>query len=297
MLRVADPYGMLSIAASCACWRHIARNYDTRLRALHHAPEHAVQLAEAGRTCRTSWPISPRSRCTPSRPSGNCIRNITTDHLAGGARPTSWSTPRPGARSSASGPRCIRNSPSCRASSRSRSPAPRHDRAAVRRARHRPAHAAAATRARSVSEVMVGGGLGRTPIDRQPDPRVPAGEDLLELPGGDPARLQPARPPRQHLQGAHQDPGRTRWAAKMFARQVEAEWQHIRARRAATCPRTRSRRIAAYFARRRCGAAALGQEFDACAAARRATARSARWVMRNTLSPTSCRATPSSPSR
>ncbi len=33
--------------------------------------------------CPTRWPILPMSGCTASRPSGNCIRNITTDQWAG----------------------------------------------------------------------------------------------------------------------------------------------------------------------------------------------------------------------
>jgi sulfite reductase (NADPH) hemoprotein beta-component len=55
--------------------------------------------------------------------SGNCIRNITTDALAGIA-PDEVVDPRPLPRSCASGARCTRSSPSCRASSRSPSPAP-----------------------------------------------------------------------------------------------------------------------------------------------------------------------------
>jgi hypothetical protein len=62
--------------------------------------------------------------------SGNCIRNITSDALAGIA-PTRSSTRAPTARSCASGARCTPSSPSCRASSRSPSPAPREDRAAI----------------------------------------------------------------------------------------------------------------------------------------------------------------------
>jgi sulfite reductase (NADPH) hemoprotein beta-component len=55
--------------------------------------------------------------------SGNCIRNITSDERAGIAV-DEIADPRPFARSCASGARCTRSSPSCRASSRSPSPAP-----------------------------------------------------------------------------------------------------------------------------------------------------------------------------
>ena len=42
---------------------------------------------------------------------------------------------------------------------------------------------------------------------RQDDPRRPARGRPAELPGGRPARLQSAGPARQQVQGAHQDPG------------------------------------------------------------------------------------------
>ena len=43
-------------------------------------------------------------------------------------------------------------------------------------------------------------------VRRQDHQAVPAQARPLELRRGDPARLQPVRTPRQHLQGAHQDP-------------------------------------------------------------------------------------------
>ena len=49
------------------------------------------------------------------------------------------------------------------------------------------------------------------PVHRQDHQAVRPRPRSAELCRGDPARLQPVRPPRQHLQGAHQDPGaRTR---------------------------------------------------------------------------------------
>ena len=67
MLRIAIPYGTLSSRQLRKLAAHRAQ-LRPRLRPFHHAPEPAVQLAEARRTCRTSWPSWPRSRCTPSRP-------------------------------------------------------------------------------------------------------------------------------------------------------------------------------------------------------------------------------------
>ena len=48
---------------------------------------------------------------------------------------------------------------------------------------------------------------GPHPDARQEDPRLPARGGSARLFGGDPARLQHARTPRQQVQGAHQDPG------------------------------------------------------------------------------------------
>ena len=57
-------------------------------------------------------------------------------------------------------------------------------------------------------EVQAGGGQGRTPRHRGGDEALPPGAASVALHRGDHARLQPARPARQHLQGAHQNPGR-----------------------------------------------------------------------------------------
>ena len=73
--------------------------------------------------------------------SGNCIRNITTDCFAGVAA-DEIVDPRPVLRDPAPVDHApSRSSRSCRASSRSRSPARREDRAAIALARHRPAAA------------------------------------------------------------------------------------------------------------------------------------------------------------
>ena len=106
MLRVAIPYGLLS-SRQLRKLAHIARKYDRGYGHFTHAPEHPVQLAASSRTCPTSWPSSPRCEMHAIQTSGNCIRNITTDHFAGVA-PDEIVDPRPsGARSCASGPRSI----------------------------------------------------------------------------------------------------------------------------------------------------------------------------------------------
>ena len=137
--------------------------------------------------------------------SGNCIRNVTADHFAGIApdeiddpRPyceiiRQWSTLHP---EFTYLPRkfkiAVTGSPADRAASEV------HDIGL---------HLKRDAQGEVGFEVLVGGGLGRTPmlgkVIREFLPR----EHLLVLPRGHPARLQPGRPPRQHPQGAHQDPG------------------------------------------------------------------------------------------
>ena len=188
---------------SCACWRSIARQYDRGYG--HFTTRQNIQL---------NW---PRLEDVPDilallatvdmhaiQTSGNCVRNTTSDPFAGVAadeivdpRPwceliRQWSTLHPefaflprkfkiavtGAtvdRTAALvhdiGAQAVRND-----ARRNRLPDPR---------RRRPGpHADARAR----------------------DPRVPAGAGAPQLFRRDPARLQPARPPRQQVQGADQDP-------------------------------------------------------------------------------------------
>jgi sulfite reductase (NADPH) hemoprotein beta-component len=93
--------------------------------------------------------------------SGNCIRNITSDARAGIAE-DEIADPAPLPRSCASGARCTRSSPSCRASSRSPSTAPRRPRR-HRLVRRRPAGCKDTTGELGF-KVLVGGGMGRTPV-------------------------------------------------------------------------------------------------------------------------------------
>ena len=71
-------------------------------------------------------------------------------------------------------------------------------------------HRAAAASQRRRRDRLRGDGRRRArphAVHRQDHQAVPAQARSAELCRGDPARLQPVRPARQHLQGAHQDPG------------------------------------------------------------------------------------------
>ena len=131
------------------------------LRPLHDPPQHAVQLAE-DRGLPDIPPIWPRSRCTPSRRPATHPQ-ITTDQFAGVAA-DEVIDPRPWPKSSASGAPSTRNSPFAAQVQ------DRHFRHAAgpRRhvvPRHRPA--SGRRRWRNGFRVIVGGGLGRTPIRGQ----------------------------------------------------------------------------------------------------------------------------------
>ena len=81
MLRVAVPYGELS-ARQLRVLARIARELRPRLRPLHDAPERAVQLDSARAQRRRDGPAG-RVDMHGIQTSGNCIRNITSDALAG----------------------------------------------------------------------------------------------------------------------------------------------------------------------------------------------------------------------
>ncbi len=177
----------------------------SQLRAFHHAPEPAVQLGRNWKTCPTCWPTSPRWRCMPSRPAATASA-MSPQIISLASRRTSWRIRGRTARSSASGPHCIREftylprkfkiavtgSPADRAASEV------HD--IGLHMRHGPdgeVGLRSAGRRRA----------GPHAHHRQDHPRVPAARTPAVVPGSHPARVQPGRPPRQHLQGAHQDPG------------------------------------------------------------------------------------------
>ena len=121
MLRVAVPYGELSSTQLRALAR-LSREFDRGF--AHFTTRQNVQfnwiaLARAADAMDALAAVDMHGIQT----SGNCIRNITTT-ASPASHPTRSSTRGPTARSCASGARCTRSSPSCRASSRSRSPAP-----------------------------------------------------------------------------------------------------------------------------------------------------------------------------
>lgn len=117
MLRVAIPYGTVN-SNQMRKLGHIARKYDKGFG--HFTTRQNIQY---------NWPTLKdvpeildelaSVEMHAIQTSGNCIRNVTADHYAGAiadeAPTRAWWQ-----RLSASGPRCIRNSPSCRASSKSR---------------------------------------------------------------------------------------------------------------------------------------------------------------------------------
>jgi len=115
MLRIAIPYGLLS-SRQLRKLGAIARDFDRGFG--HFTTRQNLQL---------NW---PRLEAVPDileqlasvqmhaiQTSGNCIRNVTADHMAGIAV-DEVDDPRPYCEIT-----CIRNSPTCPASSRSRSPA------------------------------------------------------------------------------------------------------------------------------------------------------------------------------
>ena len=137
--------------------------------------------------------------------SGNCIRNITSDALAGIA---------PG-RDRRSAPLLRDPAPVEHAAPRVRLPAaqvqdrrhrrrgrPRRDRLA----RHRPAPAARTRPARSASRCWWAAAWAARRSSARVIREFLPWQQILVFIEADRARLQPLRPARQHVQGAHQDP-------------------------------------------------------------------------------------------
>ena len=106
-----------------------------------------------------------------------------------------------------------------------------HDRAALR-IHDLALRCIATTPARLGFEVMVGGGLGRTPFLAKTIKPFLHKRDRAELRRGGAAHLQSVRPARQHLQGAHQDSGARarRRGLRQGGRSRMAEHQGRRAR-------------------------------------------------------------------
>ena len=244
----------------------------------------------ASRTCPTSSRCSPPSRCTRSRPAA------TASATSRAIRSRAW----PPTRSSTRGrgaeldpavvDAAIPNSRSCRASSRSPSPARPTDRTAAL------VHDIGAQAVRDDER------RGRLPRpgrrrpgphadDRLRDPRVPSGCRASQLLRRHPARLQPLRAARQQVQGADQDPregtdaggvhapGRSRMGARARRPRHGARRGDRAARRALRRPavprlRARQRRLPRR-ARRQPSVLALGRAQRAARTSARAT-RSSR---------------------
>ena len=148
--------------------------------------------------------------------SGNCVRNITSDHFAGVARDEivdprpyceiirQWATLHP---EFAYLPRKFKIAVTGATNDRAAVLAARH-RARARQERRRRDRLSRARRRRH----------GPHADHRPCDPRVPAARGDPQLPRRDPARVQPVRPSRQQVQGAHQDPGEGAHAAAVRAR-------------------------------------------------------------------------------
>ena len=202
-----------------------ARTSSSTGRALEDVPDILAELADvemhAIQTC------------------GNCVRNITSDQFAGRRRRRDRRSAAvvradPAVVDVASGIRVPAAQVQDRRHRRDRRP--RGDRWCTTSACRR----CATTPGEVGFRVVVGGGLGRTPI---------IGHVIREfLPGGrapqllrrDPARLQPLRPPRQQVQGADQDPGEGADAGRVRAPGRGRVGRACAAARA-PCPTRRSR--------------------------------------------------------
>jgi sulfite reductase (NADPH) hemoprotein beta-component len=202
MLRIAVPYGTLN-GKQLRMLGHIARKYDKGYG--HFTTRQNIQF---------NWPALSDIPAILAdlasvemhaiQTSGNCIRNVTADHFAGAAA-DEVADPRPYAE-------ILRQWSSVHPEF---SFLPRKFKIAVTGAeRDRAAiqvhdiglHLKKNAAGELGFAVYIGGGQGRTPMVATQDPRLPAGSRPFVLLHGDPARLQPLWPPRQQVQGAHQDP-------------------------------------------------------------------------------------------
>ena len=203
MLRVAIPYGTLS-SKQLRMLGHIARKYDKGYG--HFTTRQNIQY---------NWPaLSDMPAILADlasvemhaiQTSGNCIRNVTADHFAGAAA-DEVADPRPYAE-------ILRQWSSLHPEF---SYLPRKFKIAVTGAeRDRAAiqvhdiglHLKRNDKGELGFAVYVGGGQGRTPmIAKKIRDFLPRGAPAL-LHDGDHARVQSLWPPRQQVQGAHQDPG------------------------------------------------------------------------------------------
>ncbi len=203
MLRIAIPYGLLN-STQLRMLGSIARRYDRSYG--HFTTRQNLQLnwpklAEVPDILADLATVQMHAIQT----SGNCVRNVTSDHLAGVAadeiedpRPycellRQWSTFHP---EFTYLPRKFKIAVSGAAADRAATEV--HDVGL---------HLVRNAQGELGFEVLVGGGLGRTPILGPGDSRLPGDGRSVHLHRGDPAGLQPPRPTRQYSQGPDQDPG------------------------------------------------------------------------------------------
>src|SRR6266540_1801323 len=168
MLRIAIPYGTLS-SDQMRMLAHVARRYDRGYG--HFTTRQNIQFNWIKlEELPDAMADLARAGLHGMQTSGNCVRNITTDQWAGVA-PDEIEDPRGG-----------------------------------ENPRHRPAHVP--QRGRRDRLRGDGGRRARAhPVSRQDHKALPAEARSAELRRGDHAHVQPVRPTRQHLQGAHQDSG------------------------------------------------------------------------------------------
>ncbi len=182
----------------------------------------------------------------PSRPAGNCIRNVTADQFAG-ASAEEIEDPRPLAEIirqwSSLHPEFVflarKFKIAVGASPHDRAALQFHDMAVevVRNAQGRTGY-----------KVIAGGGMGRTPYIAQVMREFVEREDILAYLEAVAARLQPGQPPRQSSQAAHQDPDQRHRRRGKCAAASPASSTRSRPPAACNCPRAELDRITAYFA-------------------------------------------------
>jgi sulfite reductase (NADPH) hemoprotein beta-component len=240
MLRVAVPYGTLNSQADAHAG-HIARKYDRGYG--HFTTRQNIQfnwpkLSEIPDILADLASVEMHAIQT----SGNCIRNVTADHLPA-LPPTRSPIRAPMPRSCASG----RPSPGILFLPRKFKIAvngAERDRAAIQ-VHDIGLHLKKNDKGEIGFAVYIGGGQGRTPMIAKKIRDFLPEEDLLSYTDGDHARVQSAWPPRQQVQGAHQDP-RARDRRRGNHRQVEEEWERSEGRAKLKQPEPKSSAIALF---------------------------------------------------
>ena len=247
MLRIAIPYGTLS-SDQLRKLAHIARRYDKgygHFTTRQNIQFNWIKLEETADILGELAEVEMHAIQT----SGNCIRNVTADHFAGVSADEiedpriyceiirQWSTFHP---EFTFLPRKFKIAVT--GSPRDRAAVKVHDIGLRMRAQRQRRG-----RLRGLCRRRPGPHAGH----RQEHPLLPAEAASAVLSRGDPAGLQPARPPRQSLQGAHQDPGGRRrrrpvhrkWSKRSGSISATAIWICRPPRSSASAPSSRRRPI------------------------------------------------------